>query len=122
LNRYLRDALVLALVPLVGAAVGLYAWDKTHDGMWLGLLVWTAITFSLFEWGGITNAPWHTISKYAQVYRWLYWVISGLAVVPLLVSVWYGGWIILLLLIATGIFQLWWRYHIFRSVIPRLPE
>jgi hypothetical protein len=123
MNRYLRDALVLALVPVVAAAIGLFALAKTHDPYWLGLLVWVAIAFSLFEWGGITNAPWHTISKYAQVYRWLYWVIAELAVIPLALATLYGGWLpFSLVLIAELIFQLWWHHHIFHSTIPRLPE
>ena len=121
MNRLLRDALILALVPLVGAGIGLFAWDKTHDGTWLGLLVWTAIAFSLFEWGGLTNAPWHTISKYAQVYRWLYWAIAALTGIPLLIAALYGNVLLLILFfIADLIFQIWWRHHIFHTIIPRL--
>ncbi len=120
-NRELRDALVLALVPLVAAVIGFIALIETHDAFWLGALVWIAIAFSLFEWGGITTAPWHTISKYAQIYRWLYWVIAGLAVIPLAISALYGGLVVFTLLLVTEIiFQSWWRHHIFHSVIPRI--
>lgn len=118
----LRDALVLAAVPLVAAAIGLFALIQTHNAWWLALLVESALLFSLWEWGGITSAPWHTISKYAQVYRWLYWVIAGLAAIPLLLGLNWGLAIFTALLIAEVIFQLWWRHHIFHSVIPRLPE
>ena len=121
MNRLLRDAIILALVPLVGAAIGLFAWNETHDGTWLGLLVWTAIAFSLFEWGGLTNAPWHTISFYSQTERWLYWGIAGLVVIPLAIAAFYGSILVFtVLLIAEIIFQAWWRHHIFHTIIPRL--
>jgi hypothetical protein len=123
MNRMLRDALILALVPLVAAGIGLFALIQTHDAYWLGLLVWVAITFSLFEWGGLTNAPWHTISKYAQIDRRLYWMIVALAVMPLAISALYGNWAIFMALVLPSvIFQFWWRYHIFDTVIPRLEE
>ncbi len=79
MNRYLRDALILALIPLA------------------------VIAFSLFEWCGITSAPWHTISFYAQQYRWLQAVIAILPVVALV------------------IFEWWWLFHHLNLPIPRLP-
>lgn len=78
MNRYLRDALILALIPLA------------------------TIAFSLWEWGGITNAPWHTISKYAQEHHWLAIVI--------LILPW----------IAAAVFSAWFVHHIWFTFIPRL--
>lgn len=78
MSREFRDALVLILIPLI------------------------AIAFSLWEWGGITDEPWHTISKYAQEHHWLAIVI--------LVSPW----------LAAGIFSAWWIHHIWFTFIPRL--
>ena len=122
MNRLLRDALILALVQLVGAVIGLYAWAKTGDGTWLGLFVWTTIAFSLFEWGGLTTAPWHTISKYAQGYRWLYWLLAALPiiVVPFLYVIHAGLLVVVLFGIALGIYEAWWHRHIWSSFIHRL--
>jgi hypothetical protein len=120
----LRDALVLALVPIVAAAIGFVALIETHDAYWLGLLTWVAIVFSLFEWGGLTDAPWHTISFYAQAGdRWLYWLLALLPGIPIAIAALYGNGLILVLLVfAAGVYEVWWRHHIFHSVIPRLPE
>jgi hypothetical protein len=78
LSRTLRDALILALLPLA------------------------VIAFSLWEWGGITTAPWHTISFYAQEHRWLAIII--------LVLPW----------ATAAIFSAWWIHHIWFAFIPRL--
>jgi hypothetical protein len=122
MNRLLRDALILALVPLVAAVIGFFALIQTHDAYWLGLLVWTAIAFSLFEWGGLTTAPWHTISKYAQIDHWLYWLLAALPiiVVPFLYAI-HAGWLVAALFgVALGVYEVWWWHHIFHSIIPRL--
>jgi hypothetical protein len=67
----------------------------------LALIPLAAAAFSLFEWGGITTAPWHTISKYAQENPWLALII-----------------LLLPWPVAIG-FDIWWLHHM-RSVIPRL--
>jgi hypothetical protein len=72
-----------------------------RDGLILALLPLAVIAFSLWEWGGLTDDPWHTISFYAQHHLWLAVVIFFLP------------WI------AAGIFDAWWWYHM-HSVIPRL--
>jgi hypothetical protein len=77
-SRELRDALILALIPLA------------------------AVAFSLFEWGGITNAPWSTISKYAQEDHRL--------AIALLILPW----------VAAAVYSAWWIHHIWFSFIPRL--
>ena len=123
MNRLLRDALVLALVPLVTAAIGLFALIETHHIYWLLVLGWGGVIFSIFEWGGLTNAPWHTISFFSQEYKWLYWAIACLAVAPPVIAFSYGNWLIFILLVVAGcIFEVWWRHHIFHTEIPRLPE
>jgi hypothetical protein len=123
-TRELKDALILAMVPLVGAVIGLYALIKTHDTYWLGLLVWIAITFSLFEWGGLATAPWHTISFYTQRIRWLYWLLAALPIiaVPFLYAIHADWWVVVLFGGALGIYEVWWRHHIFHTFILRMPR
>jgi len=60
-----------------------------------------AIAFSLFEWGGLTIAPWHTISWYAQRHFALDVFIAGL----------FGG---------GGIVGLAWWIHHMRNHISRI--
>ena len=78
MNRMVRDALILILLPLV------------------------VIAFSLWEWGGINNDPWHSISFYAKEYVWLKWTIAALPVV------------------GAVIFEIWWLDIHMNQVIPRL--
>jgi hypothetical protein len=124
MNRYIRDALILALVPLVTASIGLFALIETHNAYWLVVLGYGGITFSLFEWGGLTNAPWHTISFFSQEYKWLYWMLAILpilvgAVIIGLIANWY---LTITMTIAMCVYEIWWHHHIFHSIIPRLPE
>lgn len=121
MSRILRDALILALIPVAAAAFALFEWNRTASPVALLFLPLAALAFSLFEWGGITDAPWHTISKYAQLYRWLYWLIALLPFVVIGMALAHQDLLIIALTIAaTIIFEAWWHRHIFDSFIPRL--
>ncbi len=70
------------------------------DDLILALVVLVAVAFSLFEYGGLHSSPWHTISWYAHVDRWVDYLIGGLGVIALI------------------IFEVWWHHHA-ASNIPR---